>query len=415
MRAIVFSILLTSLFTCSHYTDRSPASQASCATNIEFLLNKARKLTPIQKARSINDLEGSVKGSFAEIGAGQGISSKFFEAKRASETVVKTVSAYGKEESDRIYGSGVRYVSEQRLDQMLEKEFTSLLELKGEYKSNVKLFSIANTVTTNVDGSGHGWMGIKFADMGNPRGAFQEIKIHLNFGKNNLEQQHRELGKLGVNLIHYLFSGNKIPAGDELVGALLEGVKKNTISLDSVEWSKGMRKVGLPTVDLVDKKAADFVIFDPSGKSLTGKDLFFRKNVLAFNDGDYNPVSSQYLNLRMVSWPELLEKFSGDKKRAISHLRSKLRKGDHVVLTGEKGNKAFTKYLSSSMNSSNTVLLKADQFSSKTSSSLKRYILSMREKKITPAIKLSELESLPENIYRLLKDLEAKGDLLVIS
>tara|TARA_Y100000590_G_scaffold323369_1_gene366488 strand:+ start:214480 stop:215562 length:1083 start_codon:yes stop_codon:yes gene_type:complete len=359
-------------------------------------------------------MEGSVKGSFAEIGAGQGISAKFFEAKRASETVVKTISAYGKEESDRLYGGGVRYVSEQRLDQMLEKEFTTILEHKSEYKRGVKVFSIANTVTSNVDGSGHGWLGIKFADLGNPRGAFQEIKIHLNFGKTSLEQQHSELGKLGVNLIHYLFSGQKIPAGDDLIESLLDGVKKKTISLDSIEWSKGMRKVGIPTVDLVDKKFADFVIFDPTGKSLTGKDLFFRKNVLAFEDGSYNPSSSQYLNLRMVNWPELLAKFDGNKKRAISHLRSKLRKGDHVVLTGKNGRKGFQEYLSSTMNSSNTVVLSPDELVSKTPTLLKKHLAKMREKKLLPAIKQNDLDSFSESHYRVLKDLEARGEVIIL-
>lgn len=415
MRASLIVFLILGLVSCTHYSERNPASELACVDNVEIILRNARKLSPVQKARAINDMEGAVKGSFAEIGAGQGISAKFFQAQRASETVVKTISAYGKEESDRLYGSGVRYVSEQRLDQMLEKEFASLLDLRGEYKSNVKLFSISNSVTTNSRGGGHGWLGIKFADMGNPRGAYQTIKIHLNFGETTLDKQHDELGKLGVNLVHYLFGKGEIPKDGDIVPALMEGIKKKTIQLDTIEWAKGMRKVGTPTVDLVDKKMADFVIFDPSGKPVTGKDLFFRKNVLAFSDGEYNPVSQQYLNLRMINWPELLAKFNGDKKRAISHLRAKLRKGDHVVLTGENGPAKFQKYLSSTMNNSNTVVMGPDQFSGKTPAALKRMISKMRTEKLTPAIKLTDLEGLPENAYRLLKDLEARGEIIVLS
>ena len=135
---------------------------------------------------------------------------------------------------------------------------------------------------------------------------------------------------------------------------------------------------------------------------------------MAFEDGAYEPASSQFFNLRVVEWPALLKKFEGNKKRAISHLRSKLRKGDHVVLTGNKGIKGFQNYLSTTMNSSNTVLLKASQLTSKTPKALKATIKNMRESKLSPAIKQSDLDSVNESLYRVLKDLEARGEVLIL-
>ena len=84
------------------------------------------KLDTHHKALSLN-LDASVFGSFAEIGAGQEVSHWFFVVGGASATVAKTVSAYDKEVSDDLYGSGSRYVSRQRLEAMLDKEWAQLL------------------------------------------------------------------------------------------------------------------------------------------------------------------------------------------------------------------------------------------------------------------------------------------------
>ena len=63
-----------------------------------------------QKALAVN-LDATSFGSFAEIGAGQEVARWFLRVGAASGTVAKTVSAYDKEVSDDLYGSGTRYVS----------------------------------------------------------------------------------------------------------------------------------------------------------------------------------------------------------------------------------------------------------------------------------------------------------------
>ena len=79
----------------------------------------AQKLDTHHKALTLN-LDASVFGSFAEIGAGQEVARWFFVVGGASATVAKTISAYDKEVSDDLYGAGTRYVSKQRLEAMLD-------------------------------------------------------------------------------------------------------------------------------------------------------------------------------------------------------------------------------------------------------------------------------------------------------
>src|SRR3974390_373529 len=79
-----------------------------------------------QKALSLN-LDPTIFGSFAEIGAGQEVARWFLRVGGASGTVAKTISAYDKEVSDDLYGAGSRYVSEPRLAAMLKSEWEQLL------------------------------------------------------------------------------------------------------------------------------------------------------------------------------------------------------------------------------------------------------------------------------------------------
>ena len=56
-----------------------------------------------QKALEIN-LDERIYGTFAEIGAGQEVARIFFKVGGAAGTIAKTMSAYDKTFSDRIYG-----------------------------------------------------------------------------------------------------------------------------------------------------------------------------------------------------------------------------------------------------------------------------------------------------------------------
>src|SRR6266851_3326053 len=118
-----------------------------------------------QKALHIN-LDPSKYGTFAEIGAGQEVARWFFVVGGAAGTVAKTISAYDMAVSDAIYGEAPRYVSRQRLQAMLEYEFSQLLEGLGAARGETTtFFAFADTVATRSykrAEDGRGWMGVRF-------------------------------------------------------------------------------------------------------------------------------------------------------------------------------------------------------------------------------------------------------------
>src|SRR4249919_2483589 len=100
-----------------------------------------------QKALALN-LDPSIFGSFAEIGAGQEVARWFLQVGAASGTVAKTISAYDKEVSDDLYGAGTRYVSQERLHAMLEQEWKELLDqLHVSRGATTKFISFVDTVS----------------------------------------------------------------------------------------------------------------------------------------------------------------------------------------------------------------------------------------------------------------------------
>ncbi len=105
------------------------------------------KLDTHHKALTLN-LDQSAFGSFAEIGAGQEVARWFLIVGGASGTVAKTISAYDKEVSDDLYGAGSRYVSKPRLEAMLDREWTQLLNQLAESRgSQTRFFSFVDTIS----------------------------------------------------------------------------------------------------------------------------------------------------------------------------------------------------------------------------------------------------------------------------
>src|ERR1700740_901329 len=92
---------------------------------MEPTIPKNQKFDVHHKALSFN-LDPTTFGSFAEIGAGQEVARWFLRVGAASNMVAKTISAYDKEVSDDVYGAGTRYVSQPRLEAMLESEWAQL-------------------------------------------------------------------------------------------------------------------------------------------------------------------------------------------------------------------------------------------------------------------------------------------------
>lgn len=96
-------------------------------------------LTTDQKALAVN-LDKFKYGTIVEIGAGQEVARRFFQVGAAAGTIAKTMSAYDMAVSDDIYGKVDRYVSRDRLLQMLDKEFTQVVARLSEIRGKNTTF-----------------------------------------------------------------------------------------------------------------------------------------------------------------------------------------------------------------------------------------------------------------------------------
>ena len=100
-------------------------------------MSETKLLTTNRKALTIN-LDGGCYGTIAEIGAGQEVARIFFQAGGASGSIAKTISAYDMTFSDAIYGKAPRYVSRERLSQMLDHEYRLLWERLADKRKSAE-------------------------------------------------------------------------------------------------------------------------------------------------------------------------------------------------------------------------------------------------------------------------------------
>ncbi|RQP07931.1 MAG: TonB-dependent receptor [Chryseobacterium sp.] len=251
-------------------------------------------LTPKQKALAIN-LDSSIYGTFAEIGAGQETVRHFFRAGGASRTIAKAMSAYDKDFSDAIYGKedDGRYVTQNRLRKMLRYE-ADLVEERLPRSNNPgrKYFSYANTVTTiNFDKTmkGHGWVGLRFQLHENED--YNEIVLHVKFKENDATSQQETLGNLGVNLIYGAFFYQDNPR--KLIESLYDGIAIDKLEIDMIDFSGPcFRYVDnrLMSLQLVRRGMTDAVIFNSEGHNMLPADILYKKNIFAVR-GSFRPVT----------------------------------------------------------------------------------------------------------------------------
>ena len=97
----------------------------NCALDLG-IMESSELITTNRKALTIN-LDEPKYGTFAEIGAGQEVARHFFQAGGAAGTVAKSISAYDMKFSDAFYGKSARYVSRERLELMLNREYDLLV------------------------------------------------------------------------------------------------------------------------------------------------------------------------------------------------------------------------------------------------------------------------------------------------
>lgn len=253
-----------------------------------------QKLTPKQKALAIN-LDASIYGTFAEIGAGQETVRHFFRAGGASQTIAKAMSAYDKDFSDAIYGKEAknRYVTENRLRKMLRYEVSLIEErLSRENNPGKKFFSYANTVTTinfEKTAKGHGWVGVRFQR--DEFEGYNEIVIHVKFKENNATLQQETLGNLGVNLIYGAYFYNDNPR--RLIESLYDDISVDDLEIDMIDFSgPAFAYVDnrLMSLQLVKNGMTEAVIFNSDGKNKLPADMLYKRNIFAVR-GSFRPVT----------------------------------------------------------------------------------------------------------------------------
>ena len=194
------------------------------------------KMDTHQKALTLN-LDPSVFGSFAEIGAGQEVARWFLQVGAASGTVAKTISAYDKEVSDDLYGAGTRYVSQERLRAMLEQEWKELLaQLHASRGATTKFISFVDTVSArNFSGTNecHGWIGLRFQQV--PGWPVNDVFLHVNLRDDSNLLQQAAVGVLGVNLIYA--ACHNLSSVEDFQQSLVEDLPLSRIEIDCMELS----------------------------------------------------------------------------------------------------------------------------------------------------------------------------------
>ena len=261
--------------------------------------DKNESVTIQRKALKIN-LDGPKYGTFAEIGAGQEVARFFFQAGGANGTIAKSISAYDMAYSTAMYGECKRFVCEDRLNQMLDAEYSMLLKTIGPVrKQETTYFSFANTVAAksySYNRDFHGWLGIKYQQYVGAESS--RINIHIRMLDDDRLSQAQALGIVGVNLIYAAFYLSENPA--EIVKSLMENLGNHKIEVDYIKFEGvGFEKVDnrIMCLELVRSKLTNAVMFDPKLGVVQPSEALYKKSVLV-QRGSFRPVT--HVNIDMM-------------------------------------------------------------------------------------------------------------------
>ncbi len=252
-----------------------------------------------QKALEIN-LDNKIYGTFSEIGAGQEVARYFFQVGAAAGTIAKTMSAYDKVYSDKIYGveASGRYVCESRLYKMLDHEYDLMESRLQDERPDTNFFVFADTVaalnyTRTI--KGNGWLGLRFQLT--PTSEPNDIVLHVKMLDNDTRLQQFAIGILGVNLIYACYHYNNDP--EVLLQSLLDNLRGRVI-IDMIR----LTGPDFEDVDnrwlsllLVKHKLTDVAMFDHNGSNIHPSEFLYKKNVVVVR-GSFRPPT--LVNMDMI-------------------------------------------------------------------------------------------------------------------
>lgn len=330
-------------------------------------ISKTRTAPTRQKALALN-LDPDIYGTIAEIGAGQETSRWFFRVGAAAGTIAKTMSAYDMTVSDEVYGKSGRYVSRERVEAMLEKEFNLLIQrLSGDRGENTRFFAFANTVAArNFQGTNecHGWIGLRFQEK--PGAAPSTIILHVNMLDPTNLQQQEALGVLGVNLIHAVFLAGEDP---------VDGLKAVSDNLEEYELEVDVSALSGPAFEGVDPAhtgmsmlrsgLANVVLFNREGTMAPPSEVLRKRPIIVRRVSPAQPLVEHARVMEMASKAfieenasdlqalEMLDFSFSDEARddserfdqVVGRVRETLGHGEWTMASSLRHNYTFTDYL----------------------------------------------------------------------
>jgi hypothetical protein len=254
--------------------------------------------TTLEKAQELN-LDPGIYGTFAEIGAGQETANWFFRASGSAGMVAKSISAYDMTMSDAIYGKSDRYVSRQRLRQMLDHEYAILIERLGPKRGEgTTFFSFCNTVRARgyLDtGECHGWLGLRFQLK--PEDPPSDIFVHVRLLDETNAEQAEALGIVGVNMIHAAFR-HRGHLG-RFVTALVENLRPYRVEVDMLKFhghGYGFFDNRLCSLALVEAGLTEAAMFLPDGEVVQAAEALYKRPILLLR-GSFDPVTRLHLQM----------------------------------------------------------------------------------------------------------------------
>lgn len=271
-----------------------------------------------QKALEIN-LDPAIYGTFAEIGAGQEVARHFFQVGAAAGTIAKTMSAYDKTYSDKIYGeepSG-RYVCEARLYKMLDHEHSLMESRLTNERPDTSFFVFADTVAAvNYQRTikGNGWLGIRFQLQ--PDGAPNDLVLHVRMLDNDNQLQQQAIGVLGVNLIYACYRYNQSPEVmlQSLMDSLHGRVKIDMVRLTGPDFETMDNR--LLSLWMVKNKLTDVAIFGPDRQNLHASEFLYKRSVMLVR-GSFRPATMVNMDMIKASYKQFRTEGSVDPKRTF--------------------------------------------------------------------------------------------------
>jgi hypothetical protein len=279
--------------------------------------NFQKQLTTKEKALQLN-LDQRIYGTIAEIGGGQEVASHFFKAGAASGTIAKTMSAYDMTFSDAIYGKSDRYVCEDKLHKMLNREYSLLSQRLTHRAKKSHFFAFANTVETinfKKTNEGHGWLGIRFQK--HPQSEPNSCIIHVQLRDNDTQWQQQLLGILGVNLIHacYYYSEPQ-----DIILSLRDNLSHDRMEIDMFSLSgPDFHHVDnrLMSLLLVKNGLTHATMFGPKGNVLQASEALYKKNVLVLR-GRFRPVTLVNVDMMITALRAFRKETDVDKENMMS-------------------------------------------------------------------------------------------------